>query len=108
MKNKIALVLLWALLNLWTPLASAEINQELDPMVPVDLEMIAGEEAPASGVKSDQAGPAVNAADAKPSKTKAEEPKKKRSKKEASKKSSSKKSGKSDPKKSKKSAKTSN
>ncbi len=108
MKKKITLMLLWALLNLWAPHGSAEINQELDPMVPVDLEMIAGEEAQASSVKSDQANRSVDAADAKPSKTKAEEPKKKKSKKEVSKKSSGKKSGKSDPKKSKKSAKTSN
>jgi len=104
-KMLVVMVLVFAVLNFSIPHASAEINQDLDPMVPVDIEMTTVQEDSMSSEASDKTSNTVSAVDAKRDKTKAEEPKKKKGKKDASKKSSVKKSKKSDPKKLKKNAK---
>lgn len=104
-KMLVMMVLVFAVLNFSIPHASAEINQDLDPMVPVDIEMTTVQEDSVSSAASDKTRNTVSAVDAKRDKTKAEEPKKKKGKKDASKKSFVKKSKKSDPEKLKKNAK---
>ncbi|MEI7750929.1 MAG: hypothetical protein WCJ71_02460 [Candidatus Omnitrophota bacterium] len=89
MKNKMVSILILALLSLWVPCASAEIDQELDPMVPADVQATVAEEASVSGAATGQTSNVASTANAAASdKKKGEVTKKEKSKKSSKKKSS--------------------
>lgn len=107
MKKAMALLLTLALLNAWIPCASAEISQELDPMLtPEPQATVVSENSTESfnGIAGDTTSNVVSSADAVADEKTVEEPKAKKSKEV--KKSSDKKKSKSSAKKSKKSKKT--
>jgi hypothetical protein len=109
MKNKMVSILIVALLSLWIPTASAEIDQGLDPMVPADVQATVAEEASVSGAAIGQTSNVVSTADVTaPEKKKVEEKKKEKSKKSSKKKSSDSKKKKTSSKSSKKHGTSSN
>ena len=91
MKNKMVSFLVLALLSFWIPCASAEISQELDPMVSPDAQAAVTSDAPANsataGTTSNVVSPNVAAKEEK----KTEETKKEKSKKADKKKAAEKK-----------------
>jgi outer membrane biosynthesis protein TonB len=100
-----ASMLIVAVLSFWIPCASAEISQDLDPMVSPDAQSTVAGESSMDSWDSAQTSDAVSPADATPVEKKIEEPKKeKKSKKSLKKKSEEKKKKKSDGKKKKKSS----
>jgi hypothetical protein len=103
MKKAVVSTLILVLLNLWVPFACAEISQDLDPMVPADVQATVTEETSMSGATTGQTSNVATAADATASKKKEEETKKEKSKKSSKKKSSDKEKKKSSSKKSSKS-----
>lgn len=107
MKRKIVSVLIFALLNLWMPYASAELSQDLDPMVSPDAQEAVASESAVSTPVAAQTENAVSTADVPKSEKKVEGTSEKKTKKDSSQKSSSKKSKKTTSKKSKKSKKNS-
>ena len=107
MKRKIVSVLIFALLNLWMPYASAELSQDLDPMVPPDVQGTMTNENAVNVPVTGQTENAVSTADVPKNEKKVEGTSTKKAKKDSSKKSSSKKSKKTASKKSKKSKKSS-
>ena len=108
MKSKMVSILFLTLLSLWIPNASAEISQDLDPMVSPDPQAIVTDEASVSGATTSSASNIVSTADATTVDKKTEETKKEKSKKSSKKKSPEKKTKKSLPKSSKKHKKNSN
>jgi hypothetical protein len=108
MKKIISSIMIVALLGFWTPCASAEMSQELDPMVSPDPQAVAAEGTSVAGTTTEQASNVVSTADATAAEKKIEEPKKPKSKKASKKKSDEKKKKKTSSKKSKKSKKSSN
>ena len=92
MKRKIVPVLIFALLNLWIPYASAGMSQDLDPMVPPDAQETVTNESTANTAAAGQTGNAVSTADASKGEKKVEGASEKKTKKDSSQKSSSKKS----------------
>ena len=107
MKRKIVPVLIFALLNLWIPCASAGMSQDLDPMVSPDAQETVTSESAANTAAAGQTGNAVSAADASKGEKKVEGTHEKKTKKDSSQKSASKKSKKTVSKKSKTSKKNS-
>lgn len=107
MKSKIVPVLIFALLNLWMPLAGAEMSRDLDPMVPPDAQETMANENAVNITGAAQPENTVNNADAPKNEKKVEGTSEKKTKKDSSQKSSSKKSKKTASKKSKKSKKNS-
>ena len=107
MKSKIVPVLIFALLNLWMPLAAAEMSRDLDPMVPPDAQETMTNENAVNTPVAAQAENAVSNADVPKDEKKVEGTSGKKTKKDSSQKSSSKKSKKTASKKSKKSKKNS-
>jgi len=99
MKNKMVSILILALLAFWIPCASAEISQDLDPMVPVDSQATVTGGSSVNNTMASGASNVVSTADATVRGEKKADAKKvsekKESKKSSSKKSSSKKNNKS-------------
>ena len=101
MKRAMISVLILAVLSFWTPCASAEISQDLDPMVSPDAQTTMTNEGTVNNFESAPVSNAVSVASTATPEKKVEEPKKKKTKKTPAKKSSTKKSSKSSSKKSK-------
>ena len=95
MKRTMISILILTVLGFWIPCASAEISQELDPMVSPDAQATVTSEGSANNMAVDQTSNVVSTVDATKVEKKGEEPKKKKIKKSSAKKASSKKSSKS-------------
>jgi hypothetical protein len=109
MKNKMVSILILTLLSLWIPNASADISQDLDPMVSPEPQATVTGESSTDDMVAGQAGDVASIAGATTDGKKIEETKKEKSKKSSKKKSSEKKKKKkSSSKSSKKHKKSSN
>ncbi len=92
MKRAITSILILAVLSFWIPRASAEISQDLDPMVSPDAQATVTDESLVGNRDAAQTSHGVSTADTAAVEKKLEEPKKEKSKKSSKKKSSEKKS----------------
>ena len=94
MKRKMASILALMLLNLWLPCASAEISQDLDPMVSPDAQATVTNEGSENTLTADPTGAAVGTVETPKEEKKVEETKKESKKLEKTKKDKTKKSSK--------------
>ncbi len=101
MKRIVSALLVLAVTSLRTPCASAEIYQDLDPMVSPEAQVIVTSESPVASVAADRASNVVSTENIAKKEKKSEVSKKKKEKK-GTKKKSSKKSSKSEEKQSQK------
>jgi len=104
-KKMVSAVLILAVMSLGAPCASAEVYQDLDPMVSPEAQATVTSENPVASVTADQASNVVSTENIAKTEKKSEVSKKKKSKKNSEKKSS-KKSSKSKGKSSKKKSST--
>ena len=106
MKRTMISILILTVLGFWIPCASAEISQELDPMVSPDAQATVTSDGSANNVAAGQTSNAMIPVAATKEEKKAGTTKTKKSKKSSAKKSSSKKSSKPSAKKTQKTKKT--
>ena len=91
MKRTMASMLILAVLSFWIPCASAEISQELDPMVSPEAQAVVTDGSAVNNMDASQTSNVVSTTDTVLPEKKIEEPKKEKSKKSSKKKSSDKK-----------------
>ncbi len=108
MKRVTISILILTVLGFWIPFASAEISQDLDPMVSPDVQATVTSESSAGNMEANQTSNVISTADITTAEKKLEEPKKEKSKKSSKKKSSDGKKKKTSPTSTKKHKKSSN
>jgi hypothetical protein len=95
MKRPMVSILILTVLFFWIPIVSAEISQDLDPMVPLEPSATVTEETSVGGTTIGKTSNVASVAAGAAAEKNVEAPKKKKTKKSSAKKSSSKKSSKS-------------
>ena len=88
MKRTVISILILAVLSFWIPCASAEISQDLDPMVSPDAQATVTSESSANGTGAGQTSNVMSTANATTAEKKVEEAKKGKSGKSSKKKAS--------------------